>query len=428
MTTAFTRRNLLLAGTGLAAGMLARKAQADQQTPDQALNELIQENQDTSVGTGFDDTLRGVKQPNRTLPTLSPATAQSTQQAIATYQAIVAKGGWPKVSPIAENLQIGAKSAAVPSLRKRLLISGDLDVDSGDPQVFDSYVDAAVRRFQVRHGLHPDGILHDDTLGALNVPADIRLAQLKINVTRLDSLTSDLAKQGNRLVVANIPAAQIEAIQDGLAVQRHIAVAGRPDRPSPLVNSKIIQVNFNPYWTVPVSIVRKDLIPIMQKDPNYLTENHIRIYDSKHNELTASQINWYSTDAVNYRFRQDPGYFNSLGRMRINFPSPDGVYMHDTPEKNLFGDDFRFASSGCMRVQDVRELVYWILDQTPGWSIQQIDAVIQSGARKDANVAKPIPLHWVYITAWAKADGVVQFRDDIYNRDGVGAQANVMKG
>jgi L,D-transpeptidase YcbB len=428
MTTPFTRRNLLLAGTGIAAGMLVRKARADQQTSDQALNELIQENQDTSVGSGFDDSLRGVKQLNRTLPTLSPATAQSTQQAIAAYQAIVTKGGWPKVSPIAENLKVGAKSAAVPSLRMRLLISGDLDLNSGDPQVFDSYVDAAVRRFQLRHGLHPDGILHDDTLGALNVPADIRLAQLKVNTTRLDSLTADLGKDGNRLVVANIPAAQIEAIEDGIAVQRHIAVAGRPDRPSPLVNSKIIQVNFNPYWTVPVSIVRKDLIPIMQKDPNYLTENHIRIYDSKHNELTASQIDWYSTDAVNYRFRQDPGHFNSLGRMRINFPSPDGVYMHDTPERNLFGDDFRFASSGCMRVQNVRELVYWILDKTPGWSPQQIDAVIQSGARTDANVAKSIPLHWVYITAWATSDGVVHFRDDIYNRDGVGAQANVMKG
>ena len=428
MTTPFTRRNLLLAGTGIAAGMLVRKARADQQTPDQALNELIQENQDTSVGTGFDNSLRGVKQPNRTLPTLSPATAQSTQQAIAAYQAMVTKGGWPKVSPIAENLKVGAKSAAVPSLRMRLLISGDLDLNSGDPQVFDSYVDAAVRRFQLRHGLHPDGILHDDTLGALNVPADIRLAQLKVNTTRLDTLTTNLGKDGNRLVVANIPAAQIEAIEDGVAVQRHIAVAGRPDRPSPLVNSKIIQVNFNPYWTVPVSIVRKDLIPIMQKDPNYLTENHIRIYDSKHNELPPSQIDWYSTDAVNYRFRQDPGHFNSLGRMRINFPSPDGVYMHDTPERNLFGDDFRFASSGCMRVQNVRELVTWILDQTPGWSAPQIDAVIQSGARTDANVAKPIPLHWVYITAWATSDGVVHFRDDIYDRDGVGAQANVMKG
>lgn len=422
MITPFTRRNLLFAGTGIAAGMLVRKARADQQTPDQALNELIQENQDTSVGSGFDNSLRGVKQPNRTLPTLSPATAQSTQQAIAAYQAIVTKGGWPKVSPIAENLKVGAKSAAVPSLRMRLLISGDLDLNSGDPQVFDSYVDAAVRRFQLRHGLHPDGILHDDTLGALNVPADIRLAQLKVNATRLDTLTTNLGKDGGRLVVANIPAAQIEAIEDGVAVQRHIAVAGRPDRPSPLVNSKIIQVNFNPYWTVPVSIVRKDLIPLMEKEPDYLTRNHIRIYDVHHNELQPSQIDWYSEDAVHYTFRQDPGDFNSLGHLRIDFPSAYGVYMHDTPEKDLFGEDMRYDSSGCCRVQNVRELVYWLLDETKGWQPEAIDQAVQSGSQVNARLVKPVPLHWVYVTAWSASDGIVQFREDIYGRDGLGEQ------
>jgi len=131
---------------------------------------------------------------------------------------------------------------------------------------------------------------------------------------------------------------------------------------------------------------------------------------------------------VNYKFKQDAGNFNSLGSIRINFPSPHGVYMHDTPAKNLFGEDFRFASSGCMRVQNVRELVYWILQESPGWSRPEIDEVIKSGDRKDAKVAKPLPLHWVYVTAWATPDGVVQFRDDIYNRDGFGAQVNAVKG
>jgi L,D-transpeptidase YcbB len=290
--------------------------------------------------------------------------------------------------------------------------------------VFDSYVDAAVRRFQVRHGLHPDGIVHDTTLRALNAPADVRLAQLNINAQRLKTLTGNL---GNRFVVANIPAAQIEAIENGVAVTRHIAVAGKPDRPLPDINSKIIQINFNPFWTVPVSIVRKDLIPKMQAEPDYLTKNHIRIYDAKNNEQPPSQIDWYSTEAVNYKFKQ-AGNFNSLGSIRINFPSPHGVYMHDTPAKNLFGEDFRFASSGCMRVQNVRELVYWILQETPGWSRAEIDEVIQSGERKDAKVAKPVPLYWVYVTAWATPDGVVQFRDDIYNRDGFGAQVNAVKG
>ena len=425
MSSVFSRRNFLAGGAGLAASAFVRGVKAEEQTPDQMLNKLIEENQDSSLDSGFDNASRNVKLPKKSLPTLSHSTAQTTEASVAQYEAIVAKGGWPEVSAVAEGARVGVKSAAVPALRQRLATAGDLELNSGAPDVFDSYVDAAVRRFQVRHGLRPDGIVRDATLRALNVPADMRLAQLKINAGRLKTLSENL---GNRLVVANIPAAQIEAIENGVAVTRHTAVAGKPDRPSPDINSKIIQINFNPFWTVPVSIVRKDLIPKMQAEPDYLTKNHIRIYDAKNNEQPPSQIDWYSTEAVNYKFKQDAGNFNSLGSIRINFPSPYGVYMHDTPAKNLFGEDFRFASSGCMRVQNVRELVYWILQETPGWSREEIDEVIKSGERKDAKVAKPVPLHWVYVTAWATPDGVVQFRDDIYSRDGFGTQVNAVKG
>ena len=423
MTNSLTRRSFL-AGAGFAAGALARGARAEDQTPDQMLDELIKENQDSGLGSGFGNALRNVKLPQKSLPTLSPSTAETTQGSIAQYEAIVAKGGWPEV-PAAEGLRVGAKSPAVPALRERLSTAGDLELNSGDSQVFDSYVDAAVRRFQVRHGLHADGVVHDTTLRALNVPAQTRLAQLRINAVRLKSLTGNL---GNRIVVANIPAVQIEAIENGVAVTRHTAVAGKPDRPSPDIQSKIVQINFNPFWTVPVSIIRKDLIPKMQAEPDYLTKNHIRIFDAKNNEQPPSQIDWYSAEAVNYKFKQDAGDFNSLGSIRINFPSPHGVYMHDTPSKNLFGEDFRFASSGCMRVQNVRELVYWILAESPGWSKAEIDEVIKSGERKDAKVAKPLPLYWVYVTAWATPDGVVQFRDDIYSRDGFGGQTNTSRG
>jgi len=411
-----TRRSFLAAATGFAAAWTAQAFAAEGQTSDQLLDELMRENQENGVGVGFDNASRNVRLPKKTLPTLSPSTAETTLTSIAQYEAIVAKGGWPSVPSSANGLRVGARGAAVPALRQRLSVVGDLELNSGDPQVFDSYVDAAVKRFQVRHGLHPDGVVHEATLHAMNVPADQRLAQLRTNAVRLKALSGNL---GNRIVVANIPAAQIEAIENGVAVTRHTAVAGKPDRPSPDVRSKITQINFNPFWTVPVSIIRKDLIPKMQAEPDYLTKNHIRIFDPRNNELQPSQIDWYSTEAVNYKFKQDAGDFNSLGSMKINFPSPDGVYMHDTPSKNLFGEDFRFASSGCMRVQNVRELVYWILAETPGWSKAEIDEVIKSGERKDAKVAKPLPLYWVYITAWATPDGVVQFRDDIYNRDTV---------
>ncbi len=400
-------------GAAAAVSTAARLAHAADEDP---LQSLIDQNQQRELGEGFDSASRTLRMPQASLPTLSPSTAASTEQVIPLYEQIVARGGWPVVPPV-ERLHLGNRHASVVALRQRLAIAGDLEANFGVGEVFDSYVEAAVRRFQVRHGLTSDGIVRGETFKALNVSAQLRLNQLKTNVVRLRSLSGNL---GARFVRCNIPAARIEAIEGGVAVSRHTAVVGKPDRPSPDINSKIVEVNFNPYWTVPVSIVRKDLIPRMQKEPDYLAKNRIRILDPHGNEVTAADINWYSEDAVNYKFKQDPGDFNSLGTIRINFPSAFGVYMHDTPLKNLFGDDFRFESSGCVRVQNVRELVSWLLDETPGWSAQEIDQVIKSGERKDARLKKPVPLYWVYITAWSKPDGVVQFREDIYNRDGLG--------
>src|SRR3974390_1468917 len=171
MGNRFSRRKFLTATAGLAAGVFARRARAEDQTPEQMLDELIEENQDSSLDSGFDNASRNVKLPSKSLPTLSPSTAETTEASIAQYEAIVAKGGWPEVSATAEGARVGVKSASVPALRQRLATAGDLELNSGAPEVFDSYVDAAVRRFQVRHGLHPDGIVHEATLRALNVPA-----------------------------------------------------------------------------------------------------------------------------------------------------------------------------------------------------------------------------------------------------------------
>jgi murein L,D-transpeptidase YcbB/YkuD len=387
---------------------------------DRFLQSLIEQNQRLDFGQGFDSASRTIRMPKSTLPTLTAATVDSTEQAITQYEGIVARGGWPTI-PQVERLRTGARHAGVTALRERLTIAGDLETNAGKTDVFDSYVEAAVRRFQLRHGLSVDGIVQQQTLAALNIPAEARLNQLRTNAGRLRTLT---AKLGNRYVVCNIPAAQIEAIEGGVAVSRHTAVVGKPDRPSPEINSRIIEVNFNPYWTVPVSIVRRDLIPKMQEEPDYLTKNRIRIFDQRGGELTPAQVNWYSEEAVNYRFKQDPGSFNSLGSIRINFPNSHQVYMHDTPFKNLFGEDFRFHSSGCVRVQNVRELVNWLLVGQRGWSRQEIDQAIQSGEQASAKIAQPVPLYWVYITGWATPDNVVQFRDDIYNRDGLGIRSS----
>jgi murein L,D-transpeptidase YcbB/YkuD len=404
------------AATFAVAGLATRASAAD----DQSLDALIGDTQRGEFGQSFDEASRTIHMPKPSEPTVSAATAQTTDQAIDRYAAIVARGGWPQV-PSVSVLRLGDRHPSVTALRARLAASGDIDPNAVGNDIYDSYVNAAVRRFQARHGLTVDGVIRAETLAALNVPAPVRLAQLKVNVTRLRALSSNLSP---RYVVCNIPAARIEAIENGAAVSRHTAVAGKPDRPSPEINSKIIQINFNPYWTVPASIVRKDLIPKMQDQPDYLTSNHIRIFDMHRRELQPAQINWYSEDATNYTFKQDPGSFNSLGSIRINFPSAYGVYMHDTPLKNLFGDDFRFHSSGCVRVQNVRQLVAWLLEGMRGWSLEDIDRAIKSGEQKNAQLAKPVPLHWVYITGWATADGVVQFREDIYSKDGLpGGQA-----
>ena len=352
-------------------------------------------------------------------PMLSQEALAATEQMIEYYRNISARGGWQPVQGV-QGLRVGSKSPAVVALRQRLIITGDLDPAAGESPIFDSYVEAAVRRFQARHGISSTGTVTAPTVTAMNVPVDVRIRQLEINVARLRTLVG--AGLPSRYAVANIPAALVEAVEGGVVHSRHAAGVGKIDRQSPLLNSKVVEVNFNPFWTAPASVVKKDLIPKMQKEPNYLTENRIRIFNSAGQEVQSSQINWFSDEATRYRFRQDPGGdLNSMGFVRINIPNQHGVYMHDTPSKGIFGDDFRFVSSGCIRIQNVRDYIEWLLKDTPGWSREQIDATFKSGERIDARLAQPVPIHWIYMTAWATPDGLVQFRDDLYNKDGLGS-------
>jgi L,D-transpeptidase YcbB len=352
-------------------------------------------------------------------PMLSPAALAATEQAVEAYRALAAQGGWQPLQ-VSDRLAVGSRGASVVALRQRLIITGDLDAAAGDSNIYDSYVEGGMRRFQARMGLSTTGSINRATLAALNVPVDRRIRQLETNIVRLRTWSGNL---GNRYVVANIPAAAIETVEDGHVATRHAAGVGKIDRQSPLLQTKIPEVNFNPTWTVPASIIRKDLIPKMRKEPGYLTENKIRIIGPS-GEIAPERVNWNSDEATRYTFRQDPGgEFNSLGFVRINIPSPHGVYMHDTPSKGIFGDDFRFVSSGCIRVQNVRDYIAFLLKETPGWDRAKIDETIASGERVNARIANPVPCYWVYITAWATPDGGVQFRDDIYNKDGLGPAA-----
>lgn len=361
------------------------------------------------------DAASRMRVPRSVTPILSPQALTATEEVIERYRDIVARGGWQRIG--GDRLKLGMRSPAVSALRQRLVMSGDLDPAAGSSTVYDSYVEAAVRRFQARHGLNTTGALNTSTVTAMNVPASVRLRQLEVNVVRLRSYSGNL---GNRYVIINIPAAIVETVEAGQVVTRHAAGVGKIDRQSPIMNARITEVNFNPFWTVPASIIRKDLIPKMQKEPNYLTENRIRIYNQRGEELRPENVNWFSDEATRYMFRQDPGGdVNSMGFVRINIPNPHGVYMHDTPSRGIFGDDFRFVSSGCVRVQNVRDYIQWLLKDTSGWDREQIDATFRGGQRVDARLSQAVNVYWTYVTAWATPDGLVQFRDDIYRRDGL---------
>ena len=191
------------------------------------------------------------------------------------------------------------------------------------------------------------------------------------------------------------------------------------DRQTPVLNSNIHEIIFNPYWTAPKSIIQKDIIPVMRKDPEYLAKNNIHIFAPNGDEIAPQAIDWSTDDAAEYMFRQDPGKINAMASVKINFHNPHAVYMHDTPQQGLFGQIERFHSSGCVRVQNVRDLVTWILKDTPGWSRQQIEQTVATGANMPVAVGNPVPVYFTYVTAWSVQQGVVEFRDDIYHRDGV---------
>jgi murein L,D-transpeptidase YcbB/YkuD len=363
-------------------------------------------------------------QPDRGFPTLAKENIETTKAAIRQYAELVAQGGWPQLPQL--ELRTGMNHPAVVQLRRRLQATGDLQAYGGYPEVYDSYVEQAVKRAQLRHGVPPTGFLDSVTIDALNVPASARLRQLRTNLTRLQNLVP--STPAGKYVLVNIPGAQIEAVNNNQVVSRHIGVVGKPDRPSPLLQSAIEEINFNKEWVVPPTVLKADLVPKGRSGQDVLAKYKIDAYldhaaYQRGQRLDPMQIDWSSDAPLRYFYVQNAGEDNPLGYAKINFASPHGVYMHDTPGQSIFSKSFRAESSGCVRVQNIHQLVAWLLEDN-GWSVQQVLRMKQSGERLTVRLKKRVPLYWTYVTAWATPDGAVQFRNDIYRKDGVEAMAS----
>lgn len=266
----FSRRSFLRSAATFGVAALAAPAFAQDQTPlDALINNRARGNWDDQFDAKAAARTAAAVVSNT--PILGPDSVPNIQQAIAQYQSIAASGGWPQINPGEQQLQLGVTDPSVQALRQRLMVTGDLPKEAGMSSAFDSYVDGAVKRFQARHGLPPDGVIGEFTLKAMNIPAEVRLQQLNTNLVRLQTFPADL---GRRHVMVNVPATYIEAVEDGRVALRHEAIVGRISRPTHLINSKIYEVILNPYWTAPRSIIVKDIVPLMRKDPTYLTKNN----------------------------------------------------------------------------------------------------------------------------------------------------------
>ena len=359
----------------------------------------------TATAEGLVDTIE---------PVLSFDTSYNLELAIRNYeQFVAANGSWELPGPETFGLKLGVRRKAVAQLKRRLMINGDMPLEKRLTDEFDVGLDAGLRLFQARHGLAINGAVDESTFYALSVPTEYRLNQLRLNAARIGQWASALSE---RYVLVNIPAANIEAVEGARVVQRHTAVVGKVDRATPILNSKIHQVKFNPYWTVPKSIIQKDLIRYMNEDPEYLTKFRIRIFDGRGEERQPTDVDWSTDDAVQYTFRQDPGPENSLGRCKIDFYNPHDVYLHDTPQQSLFSENARFYSSGCVRVSEVRTLIEWLLRDN-GWDGTAIETAFASGQQENVALKVQVPIHTTYITAWANRQGTVSFRDDVYGFD-----------
>jgi L,D-transpeptidase YcbB len=375
--------------------------------------------------------------------------------AINNLQTISANGGYTKVPEI-KSLRLGDNSEVVKFLRKRLLQSNDLkktcensisveNVVTNTTSVqnqenastngiiekpavvscednFDEDLKTAVISFQKNHGLYADGIVGTQTQRFLNVTADEKIETIRLNLERMRWLPRDL---GQEYLIVNIPEFKLKMIEDDSIKLNMSVVVGERKHPTPIFSDKMSYIVINPKWNIPQSITKKEIIPKLIKDPNYLASKGIDIYDSWHSEsekMNAKDI----IDAFiledmdsmpNFRLTQSPSSENPLGRMKFMFPNKHAVYLHDTPAKSLFANARRAYSHGCIRLAKPEELLSTIASEDKNLDMDKISGILKDANEKSLGLSKKIPIHIVYLTSWVDENDILQFREDIYNYD-----------
>ncbi|MFN3867743.1 MAG: murein L,D-transpeptidase [Hyphomicrobiaceae bacterium] len=358
--------------------------------------------------------------PNAT-PWLSEDMVHAFDRAIERYERLVERGGGWAPIPRGRTIRPGDDDERIPLVKRRLRVTGELPPreEYFETLALDDFVERAVRKFQRNHGLRVTGRVDRATIDAMNVSASDRLAQLRLNRQRVIELMQP--RVDNRYVLVNVPSFEAEAVENYEVQQRHRVIVGREGRETPNLRGTIRALNFFPYWRVPTSVATLDLIPRLRKEPDYLDKEGIRVYDGSYDghEVPLTSIDWSTVDQTRIRFKQDPGDRNALGLVRLDMSNEHGVYMHDTPMKNLFDQRGRAFSAGCVRVQGVFDLAEWIARGEPGWEQPgRVRDVLDSGQALDVPLSRPVPVIFAYFTAWAEPNGDIQFRPDIYGRDG----------
>jgi murein L,D-transpeptidase YcbB/YkuD len=354
------------------------------------------------------------------IPYVSQQAIDGLGQAIMRYRKIVAAGGWRQF-PTGMTIRANDHGNHILELRRHLTLTGDLRYETRRPRAFDAALQEAVARFQLRHGLRITGFVDSRTRRALNVSAEERLKQLETNLIRLQDLMK-INKDG-RYVLVNVPSFTLQAVEGGTLALQSKVVVGKPDRQTPSVSARIKELNFFPYWRVPESIAQRDLIPQIRKDPSYFTKENFSVLPTwGATPLAPEEIPWSSPEIFKYKFRQDPGHNNALGVVRVNMPNKHIVYLHDTPLKQLFNQNYRAFSSGCVRVERVLDLAGWLVQDNKDWTPMRVNVTVALGKSEDVKLKKSVPVHFVYVTAWASGNGIAHFRPDIYNRDGTAVQ------